>query len=117
MIKTAKNIYDSPEPSDGDRILVMRLWPRGVSKEKLKIVAWKKELGTEPALIKQWKSGAISWPELAKAYRASLKGKEPLLKELAAAAKKGTLTLLCSCKDEKHCHRFLLKEAIEKINT
>lgn len=115
MIKTSKTIYDPPEPSDGERILVMRLWPRGVSKEKLKIAAWKKELGTEPDLIKKWKGGSIAWNDLAKEYRASLKGKEALLIELAKEAKKGTLTLLCSCKDEKHCHRYLLREAIEKL--
>lgn len=115
MIKTSKNIYDPPEASDGQRILVMRLWPRGVSKEKLKIATWKKELGTEPDLIKKWKSGSIAWGDFAKAYRAGLKGKEALLKELAQEAKKGTVTLLCSCKDEKHCHRYLLREAIEKL--
>ncbi len=113
MIKTSKNIYDKPEPSDGKRILVMRLWPRGQSKEKLHIQAWLKELGTDPALIKQWKAGAIEWNAFAQAYRKSLKGKEEQLKALAQEAKKGTLTLLCSCKDEKHCHRSLLKEAIE----
>lgn len=115
MIKTSKNVYDKAESSDGDRILVMRMWPRGISKEKLKIVDWKKELGTEPELIKEWKQGKLSWPELAKAYRASLKKKEPILKELAEQAKKKTITLLCSCKDEHHCHRTLLKEAIERF--
>ena len=45
MIKTAKTVYDKPESSDGKRILVMRLWPRGVAKDK--VVVWLKELGTE----------------------------------------------------------------------
>ena len=113
MLKTEKTVYDPKAPSDGKRILVMRLWPRGISKDKIDL--WLKDLGTEPDLIKRWKAGKISWPEFSKAYTASLKGKEPQLKELAKEAKKGTLTLLCSCKDEQHCHRSLLKKAIEKF--
>ena len=61
MIKTAKTVYDKPESSDGKRILVMRLWPRGVAKDKVDV--WFKELGTEKELIKRWKSGKISWKE------------------------------------------------------
>ena len=66
MIKISKTVYDAPEASDGERLLVMRLWPRGVSKEKLKIAAWEKELGTEPELIKKWKGGMITWAAFAK---------------------------------------------------
>ena len=51
MIKTAKTVYDKPESSDGKRILVMRLWPRGVAKDKVDV--WLKELGTEEELIKK----------------------------------------------------------------
>jgi len=61
MIKTAKTVYDKPESSDGKRILVMRLWPRGVARDKVDV--WLKELGTEKELIKRWKSGKISWKE------------------------------------------------------
>lgn len=114
MIKTEKTIYDVKDASDGKRILVMRLWPRGVSKDKIDV--WMKELGTEPELIKKWKSGEVTWATFAKEYKKSLKGKEPLLKELAQEAKKHTISLLCSCKEEKHCHRHLLKEAIEDIS-
>lgn len=112
MIKTDKTIYDPPAPADGKRILVMRMWPRGVSKDK--IDAWLQELGTDKDLIKQWKEGAITWAALRQAYLKSLKGKDKLLQDLADASKEKTLTLLCSCKDEKHCHRHLLKQEIEK---
>jgi uncharacterized protein YeaO (DUF488 family) len=111
MIKTEKTIYDPQDKTDGKRILVMRLWPRGISKEK--IDTWAKEVGTEPELIKKWKAGKISWKDFSHEYMKSLKGKEPFLKELAAEAKHHTITLLCSCKDENHCHRSLLKKAIE----
>ncbi len=115
MIKTEKTVYEPKEAKDGVRILVMRIWPRGISKDK--VDEWQKELGTEPELIKKWKAGKISWDAFAKEYKESLKGKEELLQKLAKEAKKHTLTLLCSCKDEKHCHRYLLKEAIEKLKS
>ncbi len=113
VIKTGKTVYDPPSRSDGKRILVMRLWPRGVSKES--VDEWMKELGTDKELIKKWKAGKVSWSDFRKEYLKSLKGKEDLLKQLAKEAGKKTITLLCSCKDEKKCHRSLLKSAIEKF--
>jgi len=112
MIKTEKTVYNPPSPADGKRILVMRIWPRGVSKDK--IDAWIQDLGTEKDLIKQWKEGSLTWAAFRQTYLKSLKGKEELLQELADESKKRTLTLLCSCKDEKHCHRYLLRQEIEK---
>ncbi len=113
MIKTKKTIYDPKDAQDGKRILVMRIWPRGVSKDKIDL--WLKEVGTEKELISRWKANKVSWAEFSKEYKKSLKGKEKELKELAALAKHGNITLLCSCKDEEHCHRTLLKEAIEAL--
>lgn len=112
MIKTEKTIYDKPERSDGKRILVMKIWPRGISKDKIDV--WMKELGTERDLIKKWKSGKVSWAEFSKEYRKSLKGKEGLLKVLAKESQEGDITLLCSDRDAKHCHRTLLAEEIQK---
>jgi uncharacterized protein YeaO (DUF488 family) len=112
MIRTDKNVYDKPEPSDGERILVMRLWPRGISKDR--VDRWVKELGTDVDLIHDWKQGRISWDDFAKRYVKSLKGKEPLLKELAAESKAKTITLLCTDKDEARCHRSLLKREVER---
>jgi uncharacterized protein YeaO (DUF488 family) len=112
MINIHKTVYDPPSREDGKRILVMRIWPRGVAKSK--VDEWLKDLGTEKDLIKQWKEQKISWADFKKAYLKSLKGKTDVLKELAKESKKETLTLLCSCKDEEHCHRYLLKQEIEK---
>lgn len=58
MIKTEKTIYDKREESDGKRILVMRLWPRGVSKDE--VDAWIKDFGTEKELIRKWKAGKVT---------------------------------------------------------
>jgi uncharacterized protein YeaO (DUF488 family) len=115
MIRTEKSVYDKPERSDGQRILVMRLWPRGVSKEKAKIDEWMKDLGTERDLIKKWKSGKVSWKQFESEYRKSLKGKETMLEDLASRSRNGVITLLCTDKDPAHCHRTLLAEEIEKI--
>ncbi len=112
MIKTDKSVYDKPEASDGKRVLVMRIWPRGISKDKVDL--WIKDLGTERELIKKWKSGKMTWGEFSREYRASLKGKEPLLRELAGESKKGTVTLLCGCRGDRQCHRYLLEEALQK---
>jgi len=111
MIRIEKSVYYPAEPSDGKRVLVMTLWPRGVSKEKVDL--WLKELGTPRELIKKYKAGKMTWGEYASAYRRSLKGKENVLKQLATDSKKGTITLLCTEKDPSSCHRSLLKEAIE----
>jgi len=113
VIKIEKSVYTNPEPSDGERILVMTLWPRGVSKDKVDV--WMKELGTPRELIKRYKAGKMTWVEYSKEYRKSLRGKESLLKELAAKSKTKTITLLCTEKDPNSCHRSLLKEAIESV--
>ncbi len=113
MIKTDKTVYDKAEPSDGKRILVMRIWPRGISKDKVDV--WMKELGTDRELIRKWKDGKLSWDRFATAYKKSLKGKEDLLRELAGQSKAGTITLLCTDKDASRCHRSLLKAAIEEV--
>jgi uncharacterized protein YeaO (DUF488 family) len=111
-IKTGKTVYDKPDPADGLRVLVMRTWPRGISKEKIDV--WIKDVGTEKELIHLWKEGKVTWAEFSRRYVASLKGKESVLQELAAKSKKETITLLCTDKDPNRCHRTLLKKEIER---
>jgi len=113
-IKIEKSIYDPRGQRDGARVLVMRLWPRGVKKEK--IDTWMKELGCERDLIRAWKSNAISREEFRKRYLESIRGdpvKRELLKELSDQLSRGrTITLLCSCKDPRVCHRSFIKEEL-----
>jgi uncharacterized protein YeaO (DUF488 family) len=90
----------------------MTLWPRGVSKDK--VDEWMKELGTPRDLIKRYKAGKMTWKEYSSEYRKSLKGKESTLRALADESRRGTITLLCTEKDPRSCHRSLLKEAIEE---
>jgi uncharacterized protein YeaO (DUF488 family) len=89
----------------------MRLWPRGISKDKVEV--WMKELGTDRELIHRWKDGKVSWDEFAKEYRRSLRGKEETLKSLVRESRMGDITLLCTERDPSRCHRSILKAAIE----
>ena len=113
MIKIEKSEYAPRQPTDGKRVLVMTLWPRGVSRDKVDV--WMKELGTPRELIRRYKEGDLTWAENAREYKKSLKGKESLLRGLAAESKTKTITLLCTEKDPGACHRSILKEAIEAI--
>ena len=112
MIRVEKSVYAPREESDGKRVLVMTLWPRGISKERVDV--WMKDLGTPRELIRRFKAGKVSRREFEAEYRKSLKGKEELLKGLARESKKGTVTLLCVEKDPSECHRSVLKAAIER---
>lgn len=108
-----KRVYDAPEKDDGTRVLVMRLWPRGVRKKAVSL--WLKELGAERPLITAYKSGGLAWSAFARRYRAGLAKPEARrqLDELAALARRGTATLLCGCADEARCHRSILRKALE----
>lgn len=112
MIKIEKPVYSPPERADGKRVLVMTLWPRGISKDKVDI--WMKELGTPRDLIRRYKAGKVSREQFASEYEKSLKGKESILKGLAEESRHGTITLLCTEKDPTTCHRSILKQAIER---
>jgi uncharacterized protein YeaO (DUF488 family) len=111
MLK-AKRVYDKPERADGTRVLVMRLWPRGIKKSAVDV--WLKDLGAEVANLRAYKAGRIGWPEMRRRYLAGLK-REPAasaLKRLKAMARRGRVTALCSCADAKRCHRSLLSGAL-----
>jgi uncharacterized protein YeaO (DUF488 family) len=112
-IQIEKTVYNEKSKSDGKRILVMRLWPRGVRKESVDL--WLKDVGTSRELIKEWKAGKLRWPQYGKRYRADMQGElqRKLVKEIARYAREGPITLLCSCKDFSHCHRSLLKKMVE----
>ena len=107
-----KRIYDSPSREDGLRILVMALWPRGVSRDR--VDRWYKELGTATDLIHAWKSGAIRWSEFRRRYRKGLQdpAARQAISELRALVRAQPVTLLCSCPDEARCHRGILKQVI-----
>lgn len=112
-IQVEKTVYDKPSSGDGKRILVMRLWPRGVRKESIDL--WLKDVGTSRELIKEWKAGEVTRAQYEKRYYTDMKGEiqRELVKEIAGYACAGPITLLCSCKDPNSCHRSLLKKLVE----
>jgi uncharacterized protein YeaO (DUF488 family) len=110
VIKT-KRVYDPPSPEDGYRLLVMRLWPRGVTKAA--VDAWEKDLGPSRELLSDFRSGGVGWEEYAACYRQEVSARAGLLARYRDLARRETLTLLCACQDEARCHRSLLKEILE----
>jgi uncharacterized protein YeaO (DUF488 family) len=113
MTKT-KCLYDPVEQSDGDRILVTRYWPRGVSKEHLSITDWLRNLAPSKELVNDWKKQKILWEEYTLRYHEEMQAQQEAIRDLSNRAKQGTITLLCfEQEDDPCCHRHLLKRLIE----
>src|SRR5574340_1519827 len=93
MVKL-KRVYDQPEKADGKRVLVDRLWPRGIKKEAARLDLWLKDIAPSDELRKWFSHDPSKWLELRKRYRQELKDKTELTEELKKAARQGTLTLL-----------------------
>ncbi len=108
-----KRVYEPPEEGDGFRVLVDRLWPRGVSKEKAGIGLWMKEIGPSDALRRWFGHDPARWEQVRKRYEKELDGKKELLSELAGKAGKGRLTLVYGAKDTEHNQAVVLKEYLE----
>lgn len=96
-----KRAYEPAAESDGTRILIDRLWPRGVTKAKARIDLWLKDVAPSTELRKWFGHDPDKWPEFQKKYRAELKG-SPALAELRKLARQGHVTLVYSAKDELH---------------
>lgn len=114
MTIAVKRIYEPVAKSDGFRVLVDRLWPRGISKENAKLDLWLPDIGPSTKLRQWFNHDPERWEEFQRRYHAELKEKKELVTELKAQAQKGKLTLLYSAKDEAHnqavaLRRFLLK--------
>ena len=112
MVKT-KRIYEQASRDDGKRILVDRLWPRGLKKEEAKIDEWMKDIAPSDELRKWFAHDPVKWPEFKKRYINELKNKAELVERLRAEAKKATITLLFAAKDIEHDNAVVLKELIE----
>lgn len=108
-----KRIYEAASKSDGYRILVDRVWPRGMSKGKAKIDSWTKEIAPSAKLRKWFDHDPDRFWEFAKSYRAELEGKQEVLDEIGRRAKKQNVTLLYGAKDTKHNHALVLQCILE----
>lgn len=110
-----KRVYDQASKEDGFRILVDRLWPRGMSKDKVKVDLWLKEVAPSDDLRKWFSHDPKKWQEFKKRYEKELKDKQELLRKMKQAEKeKGTLTILYSAKDEEHNQAVALAAFLQK---
>jgi uncharacterized protein YeaO (DUF488 family) len=111
-----KRVYAEPSEGDGKRILVDRLWPRGLTKEKAKVDLWLKEIAPSTGLRKRFGHDPKRWPEFKRKYLEELKGLGEPLARLRQEASRGTTTLLYGARDEEHNEAVVLLELLEKNN-
>lgn len=105
-----KRVYDPRDSSDGRRVLVMRLWPRGIRRDH--VDEWNRDLAPSRELLLDFKRRGLPWPEYARRYWEEIR--PDAVDALRRRARKETITILCSCEDENHCHRGLLRDAVAR---
>lgn len=114
MVKI-KRVYELPSPADGRRILVDRLWPRGLSRERAGIHEWAKEVAPSDRLRRWFGHDPKKWAEFEKRYQEELLQHGTLLEELARRARRQTVTLLYGARDSEHNNAVVLKELLEEL--
>ena len=113
MIKV-KRVYDPAENEDGLRILVDRLWPRGLSKGKAKLGLWLKEIAPSDSLRKWFRHDPKKWDEFKKKYHHELQDKQDLLQQIRLLEKEHrTVTLLYGAKDTEHNQAVVLVRLLQ----
>lgn len=108
-----KRVYEKPERGDAYRILVDRLWPRGLTKEKARVDLWLKDIAPSDALRKWFGHEPEKWPEFKKRYFRELRAKKSLVDEIARKAKKSAVTLIYGAKEERFNNAVAIKAYIE----
>ena len=115
MIKI-KRVFDEAESGDGYRILVDRLWPRGLAKEKAKVNLWIKEVAPSDELRKWFSHDPAKWEDFKKRYEAELKDKTVLLNQIRRIeGEKETVTLLYGTKEREHNNAVALHLILQKL--
>jgi len=107
MVIKLKRAYEVPESGDGFRVLVDRLWPRGVSKDSARIDLWFKEIAPSTALRKWFGHAPERWQEFCRRYRAELKH-NPVATHLRKFAQRRVVTLVYAAHDQNHNHALVL---------
>jgi len=109
-----KRVYEKPAKEDGFRLLVDRLWPRGMTKERARVDLWMKEIAPSDALRKWFGHDPEKWEEFVKRYRGELAKKKDLLAEVKRLeSEHGSVTLLYGRNDEKHNQAVLIAAALK----
>ncbi len=112
-----RRVYDPPEPADGVRVLVDRLWPRGLSKAQARIDHWYRDLAPSDALRRWFGHDSARWDEFRRRYREELvaAGRWEQVRALAAQARRETVTLLFAAKDVRHNNAVALAEMLRRV--
>lgn len=113
MIKL-KRAYEKPATDDGERILVERLWPRGLTKLRAKIDLWLKDVAPSTELRRWFGHDPDKWDEFCRRYQKELKDNNDLIKLLKRKAKAGTITLIYAARDEEHNGALVLKRFLPR---
>jgi len=108
-----KRVYEQPSPHDGFRILVDRLWPRGVTKKNAKIDLWIKEIAPSSSLRQWFGHDPNKWNEFKRRYYEELNENKVLVTEFVKLVKKEKTTLVYGAKDQKHNNAVVLKDYLE----
>lgn len=114
MIKI-KRAYESYDPKDGKRVLVDRMWPRGLTKAKVRVDSWMQDIAPSTSLRKWFGHDPQRWGEFKERYRKELETKKEMLETLQEWAKKGDVTILYAAKDEAHNNAVALKEVLDRL--
>jgi len=108
-----KRAYEKPDKSDGKRILVDRLWPRGLTKAKADIDLWLKEIAPSTELRKWFAHDPAKWEEFRRRYQAELKQNPDQVELLRNKTLEGTVTLIYGARDQEHNEAVVLKTVLE----
>ncbi len=116
MIKL-KRVYERPSRADGRRVLVERLWPRGLKRADADIAEWLRDIAPSDALRRWYGHDPARWPEFKRRYRAELRTSErrALLETLADRARRGTVTLIFAARDEERNSARVVREELAKM--
>jgi uncharacterized protein YeaO (DUF488 family) len=109
-----KRAYDPPARSDGRRVLVDRVWPRGIAKDEIKIDAWLKDLAPSTGLRKWFAHDVARWQEFKRRYFDELATRAETVDALIAQASAGRVTLVFAASDREHSNAVALKEYLER---
>lgn len=109
-----KRVYEPPARGDGQRVLVDRVWPRGVSRDEAKLDDWLKDVAPSTDLRKWFGHDPAKWSEFRRRYRAELGRRDDALRPLLERAHHGTLTLLFGARDETHNQAVVLREWLQE---
>jgi uncharacterized protein YeaO (DUF488 family) len=109
-----KRAYEPAEAADGYRILIDRLWPRGVSKEEARLDEWARDLAPSPGLRRSFGHDPDRFAEFRRRYRGELEAQEEKLRELRGRAREGTVTLVYGARDTEHNDAVVLAELLRE---